>query len=449
LNYADASVGTVNLAVIKKPGDTPDAQEVLVNPGGPGGSSVDMVMLDFESIQAKIGTKYALVGIDPRGVKNSGPQSDCFEGYPLAARNAFLATAFSPADITHEYELKKAHQSVLQYGKWCSQMYSVNGTARYAGTVATAQDMLHYIELRAKDLGKKPEEAKLWYYGISYGSVLGNTFAALFPDRVERMIIDGVLGLQDNFSGNWKGAVADGDDAARFWFRRCFEAGSLCAFNQNATSWQELEQRYLALLNELKENPVGLGDPLSQDYADLVQQGIVITPHVLTWQNVITQFFGTSYLLQPGLYTALAAGLTQLQTKNYTGLQGISLQGQIATFPAAYDDRMARTLVTCLDANRRANYTDFEDYKEFIHDIYNASSYGGLNVATFSGPICSQLDVSPPESQAFDGASKITPTYTPYDTNSSQVSPNSTVQKSQSYTLAASQIQSHPCHLRS
>jgi len=36
-------------------------------------------------------------------------------------------------------------------------------------------------------------EEQLSYYGISYGSMLGQTYAAMFPDRVRAMIIDGVL----------------------------------------------------------------------------------------------------------------------------------------------------------------------------------------------------------------------------------------------------------------
>jgi hypothetical protein len=89
LDYTNVSIGATNIAIIKRPGETPDAQEVLVNPGGPGGSSVDMVLGDCASIQDKIGTKYALVGIDPHKVKNSGPSSDCFAGYPYITRNAY------------------------------------------------------------------------------------------------------------------------------------------------------------------------------------------------------------------------------------------------------------------------------------------------------------------------------------------------------------------------
>ncbi|KAJ4364458.1 hypothetical protein N0V83_009052 [Neocucurbitaria cava] len=406
LDYSDTSVGTVNLAIIKKPGESEDAQEVLVNPGGPGGSSVDMVLGDYEAIQNKIGTSYALVGIDPRGIKNSGPSSDCFppDRIPYITRNAFFLDVFSPADITSDYALRQNHQSILEYGKWCTSMYSVNGTAKYASTVATAQDMLHYIELRAKDKGQPPEEAKLWYYGISYGTVLGPTFASLYPDRVGRMIVDGVMDLEDYYNGGWEASLANSDDAARYFFKHCFEAGpELCAFHQNATSWQQLEQRYWNMLHALKESPIGLGDPLSPTTIALAEQGIILSPHVLTWQDFVNVMFVTSYMLSASAVASLDLGLVALQTRNTSELTAVSIKAQISSYAPAYDDRMARTLVVCLDSNRRANYTEFEAYKGFVDSMSNSSIYAGLNVATFSGPICSMLDINPPESQQFDG----------------------------------------------
>ncbi|KAH7072281.1 Alpha/Beta hydrolase protein [Paraphoma chrysanthemicola] len=409
LDYSNAPAGNTTLAIVKKPGDTPDAQEVLVNPGGPGGPSTGMVLADYAAIQNKIGTQYALVGIDPRGTGNSGPLADCFPGYSIVARNAFLSQALAPIDNYHgDYVLKQGHQTMLEYGKWCSQIYSINGTARYAGTVATAQDMLHYVQLRAKDQGKNPDDAKLWFYGISYGTILGPTFASLYPDKVERMILDGVLELEDHFNGGWEESTANSDEAARFWFKRCFEVGpQICGFHQNASSWQEIEQRFWSLFNNLKDNPIGLGDPLDPAAITYAQQGSILTPYVFTWQDLINQFFSTSYILAPFYYALFDQTLIGLQTGNYSLVQFTAIAATISTFAPVYDDRMARTLINCLDANGRSNYTEFDDYKEFVGGIADRSEYFGLKIGTFSGPICSQLKLAPPESQAFDGVPRI------------------------------------------
>lgn len=405
LDYNNKSVGTVNLAIIKRSGENEDAPEVLVNPGGPGGSSVEMVRYDYERVQEKIGTQYSLIGIDPRGVGNSGPSSDCFPEYSYIARNSFLAEVFAPADITSDYALRKSHEYMRGYGNWCSSVYKVNGTARYAGTVATAQDMFHYIELRAESKGEPPAKAKLRYYGISYGTILGGTFASLYPGRIERMIIDGVMDLEDHYNGGWEKSIVDNDEAARYFFKRCFEAGpTLCLFHQNASSWEELEQRYTHIVEALLDSPIAVGDfGLAKSTVELFR--IVATPTLLTWQDVVNTMFTTSYLLQPDAYIALDYVLTELQTGLTQYLNVVPVKAQISTSFPKYDERMARILVNCLDANRRLNISEFSQYKSFIEKLYKTSVYGGLNTAYQSGPICSHLEISPPESQVFDGTS--------------------------------------------
>jgi pimeloyl-ACP methyl ester carboxylesterase len=41
----------------------------------------------------------------------------------------------------------------------------------------------------------------LQYLAVSYGTVLGNTFASMFPGRVERMVLDGVADADDFVKG--------------------------------------------------------------------------------------------------------------------------------------------------------------------------------------------------------------------------------------------------------
>jgi hypothetical protein len=59
-----------------------------------------------------------------------------------------------------------------------------NETGLFISTPLVAQDMLTYAEAEHRSAGKPEADAKLWYYAVSYGTVLGATFASLFPGHV-------------------------------------------------------------------------------------------------------------------------------------------------------------------------------------------------------------------------------------------------------------------------
>jgi pimeloyl-ACP methyl ester carboxylesterase len=61
---------------------------------------------------------------------------------------------------------------------------SIGDVGRFVSTPSVARDMLHIME----KLGQK----QIKYWGFSYGTFLGATFASLFPDRVGRMVNDGI-----------------------------------------------------------------------------------------------------------------------------------------------------------------------------------------------------------------------------------------------------------------
>ena len=49
----------------------------------------------------------------------------------------------------------------------------------------------------------KPGEEKIQYWGFSYGTYLGNTFAAMFPDRIHRLVVDGVVDAKNYKETLW------------------------------------------------------------------------------------------------------------------------------------------------------------------------------------------------------------------------------------------------------
>lgn len=67
-----------------------------------------------------------------------------------------------------------------------------NSLLHFVSTASAARDMLEILS--------KTGWPKLKYWGFSYGTVLGVTFASMYPDRVERMVNDGIFHLQTSNS---------------------------------------------------------------------------------------------------------------------------------------------------------------------------------------------------------------------------------------------------------
>ncbi|KAF2793345.1 hypothetical protein K505DRAFT_244588, partial [Melanomma pulvis-pyrius CBS 109.77] len=267
LDYDNPSIGNITVAFLKKAAKHQPAKgDVLINPGGPGGSGVDFVINYDEVLESLLGGTYNLIGFDPRGVNNSGPNLDCFAGKP--ATRDYYDQNYYTYDPTSALSMAEHFQAAGAFGDWCSK--TVGYQANYANTPATARDMLQYVEKLAESQGKAPEKATLNYYGISYGSVLGTTFATLFPDRVGRMIIDGVVDVEDYYHGSWTANLRQADDAVRSFFQFCFDAGSECAFFRNDSSPGAIGKRFDALLEHIEKHPIPVSDPAIVDFPTVI-----------------------------------------------------------------------------------------------------------------------------------------------------------------------------------
>jgi pimeloyl-ACP methyl ester carboxylesterase len=94
----------------------------------------------------------------------------------------------APLNATSDALPRQVARSAL-FGDLAKKRLSYTG--QYVSTALVSRDMLRITEAHGAE--------KLQYWGFSYGSVLGITFAAMFPDKVERLIVDGVCDTYDYY----------------------------------------------------------------------------------------------------------------------------------------------------------------------------------------------------------------------------------------------------------
>ncbi|EPS37993.1 hypothetical protein H072_8255 [Dactylellina haptotyla CBS 200.50] len=98
-------------------------------------------------------------------------------------------------------------------------------------TAVTATDMLNIAKALARARRQNETNALVHYYGVSYGTVLGQTFATMYPKNVGKFVLDGVVDMDGWQSRTETGIVRNADRSFFEFFKRCSKAGpKACAF---------------------------------------------------------------------------------------------------------------------------------------------------------------------------------------------------------------------------
>ena len=192
----------VELAVFRLPA-TGSAQErigtLFFNPGGPGapghGSAVKGRLLPEEVRRA-----FDFVTWDPRGLGMSKPAlADCAVAMPQ--RPATGPVDWQRLLRQRQRELAESNRDcIARHGDLIPQM----------GTVEAAHDL--------DALRQAVGDDRLNFWGVSYGTVIGSTYAALFPGRVRALVLDGNVDPWIDLGGLRHSATAP-DDAIRFFLQ--------------------------------------------------------------------------------------------------------------------------------------------------------------------------------------------------------------------------------------
>jgi pimeloyl-ACP methyl ester carboxylesterase len=135
----------------------------------------------------------------------------------------------------------------------CAETEGNKEIASFLGTPFVAQDMLNIVDAIGED-------GLLRFWGRSYSTILGQTFAAMFPDRVGRILLDSTLRLDDYYSGQWNTATRGTEKSVKNFFAECVKSGTtlcpLANYTGPDTTAEFLHQELGKALQDLIDDPV-------------------------------------------------------------------------------------------------------------------------------------------------------------------------------------------------
>jgi len=309
LDYADPGRGMIQIAVARHPADDPAERigSLVINPGGPGGSGIDDLPNELRILTPQLVDRFDIVSFDPRGVERSSPV--------LCGSNGGSSTS-TPGPLPDPVPTTAAAQQALfandrEYAHQC-EAHS-GAVLPFVGTVDTARD----LDRIRQALG----DPRLTFIGHSYGTLLGATYAQMFPADVRAMVLDGAI---DPAMGTDQMVVeqAEGfEGVLGQFFTWCASTG--CPWRGGADPTAAL----LGLIDQSRQKPIAAGGRRTAGPGEL-------------YDAVLDSMYSTSSW--PSLANALAAAAAG------NGAPAVSLADSYLTFNGsnAVD---AETAIDCLD----------------------------------------------------------------------------------------------------
>lgn len=331
LDYADPDGETIEIALEMAPATGDRIGSMVVNPGGPGAPGTSVAEDADSYFGGDLRARYDIVGFDPRGTGDSQPV-DCLSDADL---DDYLAA--DPAPSTPD-ETAAFVREVRGLGRGCARLSG--DLAAHISTEETARD----IDILRAALG----EPVISYFGFSYGTELGATYAELFAPRVGRFVLDGgvdpTLSVREATLTQARGF----ETALRAYVANCLEVTDSCFLGDTV---DEGLDRIRDLLARVDEQPLSTtsGRPLTMG---LAVTGIITPLYSREAWIVLSQALRAAFNGDGSTLMLLA---DQYSRRNSDGTYSSNL---MEAFPA----------ISCLDdpdgarpADVRADYPAFEE----------------------------------------------------------------------------------------
>lgn len=221
---------------------------LLVNPGGPGFGGTDFAFFASQIFDQPLLERFDILGWDPRGTGESDPAIDCIDDY-----DPYFNDIDSTPDSDEERELL-----VDVAERFADECLKRNADIiDYVGTNNSARDM--------DAIRRALDENTISFFGFSYGSELGATWATLFPDTVRAAVFDGASDPGADGHEHSLQQVEATESSLTTFLASC-SANTDCAFHNDGDAERALDE----LLVQLDANPLPSDDgrpPVNLDVA--------------------------------------------------------------------------------------------------------------------------------------------------------------------------------------
>ncbi len=228
---------------------------LFVNPGGPGQSGLHFAYRAQKYLTPEVLARYDVIGFDPRGVGQSAAVK-CF---------ASQEEADTALEGKREAPLTRAETAAtLRAGRTYTAACARAGGPLLAH-MSTA-DVARDLELLRRGVGAD----RLNFAGFSYGSMIGATYANLFPGRTGALILDGnvdpLLRMTNGLEYDRRRA-AGAEEVLTAFLRRCARNQEKCAFGAG-----DPVAAFDAIRRRLRQGPLALPDGRTVDFGGFGEQ---------------------------------------------------------------------------------------------------------------------------------------------------------------------------------
>ena len=194
-DYSRPNGKKFTLALQKLPASGTKVGTLFANPGGPGEEGRGVWV--YPAASGSLRASFDLVGFDPRGIGKTTPAFDC-DGPDIALANR--------PNINWVQFSQAATSPIARANRACQRK-----SADFIAHVGTNNVVRDLDAMRAA-VG----DSKLTYWGASYGTRIGYTYAYRYPQRVRAIVLDGPVTPDGSFADFADVRSRSEDEALRF-----------------------------------------------------------------------------------------------------------------------------------------------------------------------------------------------------------------------------------------